>query len=156
MASEQIPDAYCVGGTHAGFGIHWETAYNDREEAEQACEGLKRPVIVRMVPYADPVASEYPEAWGVLKTESGVCWWQHLKDTPPPVGVGCRLVRLIPAPEVERLVREAEQRGRDAERERCKMVAESVKLSLAFDFGTGQTIWDQIESGEQPGEGGVA
>lgn len=80
---------------------------------------------------------------------------------------GWHVVQLFAAPEVERRIAEAVAKAtrqldflmseaRNAERERCKMIAERIKLAPLWDFGTAQAIWDEIESGEQPTtEGGA-
>ncbi len=121
---------------------------------------------------------EYPEAYGIIScgqwadelfidrefAEDALCDYTGDDDDDEELE-SCQdsyeVVELIPRPTVERMIAEAvaeatKQLGflmneaRMEERERCKMIAEHIKLAPLWDFGTAQAIWDQIESGEQP------
>lgn len=113
---------------------------------------------------------DYPEAWGaydpshkrfnaIASTEETILW--ATKDT------GHEAVRLIPAPVVERMIAEAEQRGRDAERERCQAaITHWIETVGRFRFeepemrdrqiGIIAALKDAvaISSGIEPGKGG--
>lgn len=102
---------------------------------------------------------EYPEAWGVIAPggDGGVTWFKIADDRESAEDVAERFatwhaVKLIPAPTVDRLVREAEQRGLqfgiEQERQRCR------RACYRHIDGTAQQIAKEIESGEQPGERG--
>lgn len=118
--------------------------------------------------------SESTEAWGVYRGEEllGLDYTRSDAEITAECendfdGPVCQIVAMIPAPDVERRIAEAVaeatrqldflmSEARNAERERCKMIAERIKLAPLWDFGTAQAIWDEIESGEQPTtEGGA-
>jgi hypothetical protein len=108
---------------------------------------------------------QFPDAWGTFMRPLNLdgiqldAYWSSISDKKPGSVTSRRaeIVRLIPEQEVDRLVREAEQRGRDAERERCRLCAvkvqgHAIKANSNIAFVTAKFIRDAIDSGEQPGE----
>ena len=139
---------------------------------------------------------EYPEAFAIYNHDRRE--WTMIFDTQEhqhllpqeyaDEDMPSTVVKLIPAPTVERLVGEAEQRGRDAERERCRRIAivrgavagmyggdmlevsrdgkrwkcpemrgrmlESAEILRLIEGDNPPVFKLEIESGEQPGEGG--
>ena len=108
----------------------------------------------------------YTEAWGVWSIDPPRWEWvadteREARQSMASIRLEFRdefaIVRLIPVPEVERLIAEAEQRGRDAERERCRRICIEMQASRDTESRNPclvvADIRKSIESGE-PVEGG--
>jgi hypothetical protein len=97
---------------------------------------------------------QFPEAWGVISNAE----WFAIANTEDAAqlqryyGKTEAVVRLIPQPEVDRLVREAEQRGRDAERF-SNHLDEATRIVATWPKWKQEALALWINSGEQPGEG---
>jgi transposase len=111
---------------------------------------------------------EYPEAWGVLVDGcyARICAEETEAESRAKdydfqyqehgYEVDTAVVRLIPQPEVDRLIAAAVA----AERERCRLRADKMCDLLAYENITDRVYqmihdqYDAIESGHEPGDGG--
>jgi hypothetical protein len=122
---------------------------------------------------------EYPEAWGVYRGDELIGLDYTRADANLTAecendfdGPVCQIVAMIPAPEVERRIAEAVAEAtqqlefligeaRNAERERCRQLADKMCDLLAFQDIPGRVYqmihdqYDAIKSGTEPVEGGA-
>ena len=146
-----------------------ETSRRPVNDDDPVFSGFDDIAEMELLPEVASEHQQFPTMWGVYMTS---CFRSRLYDTEQEaieraaeMPMATTVVRLIPEPEVDRLVRDAEQRGRDAERERCRKIAEAQRLLATPSSARSDTVdmWASrttaecigmaIELGEQPGEG---